>query len=307
MTFIYSEEPDLAREIASGLHGRLPEGEVTVCVPGTGGVEDSLKGCGASRVVLLRGYGSLHGCDAVARSLVRLIPGEATRIFIAGTQHGKEVGAYLAGMLGAACISEVKRIEGDGMSFTRMVYGGRFTAKVTAVGGRVVALVVPHSMSGDVTPQVEPRVEEVDVSETAPRVRLISTRKETKGAVDIEAAEVVVSVGRGLKREEDLGLIRELAEVLGGAVGCSRPVSQDLGWLPPDHWIGLSGHKVAPRLYIACGISGQVQHVAGIQDSKVIVAVNTDPKAPIFEVSDYNLNGDMYVLVPEVVKRLREG
>jgi electron transfer flavoprotein alpha subunit len=117
---------------------------------------------------------------------------------------------------------------------------------------------------------------------------------------------VVVSAGRGFANKEDLEMAVELAEAMGGAVGCSRPLSSDLGWLGEEQQIGLTGSHVHPRLYVAVGISGQLQHVVGIKDSKVIVAINKDKEAPIFQVADYGVVGDLYQVLPAFTKVLRE-
>ena len=101
-------------------------------------------------------------------------------------------------------------------------------------------------------------------------------------------------------------LIEQLAKSIGGAIGCSRPISEDLGWLPEEQYIGLSGQKVSPKLYVACGISGQIQHLTGIRNSKVIVSVNNDPKAPIFEFSDYGIVADLYEFLPILTETINQ-
>jgi electron transfer flavoprotein alpha subunit len=132
----------------------------------------------------------------------------------------------------------------------------------------------------------------------------VLARETISGIRDLESAEVIVSGGRGLRKKEDFALLRELAEVLGGEVGCTRPIAVDNKWFAD--WVGLSGHKVKPKLYIACGISGAVQQLAGIRDSKLIIAINNDPEAPIFEAADYGVVGDLYEVVPALTARLRE-
>ena len=125
--------------------------------------------------------------------------------------------------------------------------------------------------------------------------------------VNVEDAEIIVSCGRGFKKKEDIKLIDGLAEVLKGkTIGCSRPIAADLKWLSEDHWIGLSGHKVKPKLYIATGISGQIQHIAGMRDSGIIVAINKDPEALIFKSADYGIVGDLYEVVPKLTAAIKE-
>jgi electron transfer flavoprotein alpha subunit len=122
--------------------------------------------------------------------------------------------------------------------------------------------------------------------------------------VRIEDAQVIVSCGRGLAKKEDKVLLDELAGALCGQVGCSRPLAEDRKWF--SEWVGLSGHKVKPKLYVACGISGVIQHVAGIRDAKVIVAVNKDEQAPIFEIADYAVVGDLYQILPALKEAIHK-
>ena len=139
-----------------------------------------------------------------------------------------------------------------------------------------------------------------------PKTQVLKIKDKISQMLRIEEADIIVSAGRGLKKKEDLKLIASLAKVLGGAVGCSRSVAADLKWLPEEHWVGLSGHKVKPKLYIAIGISGQVQHIAGIRDSKTIIAINNDPNAPIFKACDYGIVGDLYEIVPALTKAIKK-
>jgi electron transfer flavoprotein alpha subunit len=133
---------------------------------------------------------------------------------------------------------------------------------------------------------------------------VVETKPLEASNVRIEEAEVIISCGRGLTKKEDRIMLDELASVLCGQVGCTRPLAEDRKWF--TEWVGLSGHKVKPKLYIACGISGVIQHVAGIRDSKVIVAINKDPEAPIFEIADYGVLGDLYEMLPALKEALKK-
>ncbi len=139
-----------------------------------------------------------------------------------------------------------------------------------------------------------------------PREKRVEVREKPKGGVNLEEAEIIVGVGRGFKSKEDLKLAFELAELLGGQVGCTRPIAADLKWLSEDHWIGISGKRVSPKLYIAIGISGSPQHMSGVQGAKVIVAVNKDKAAPIFKQADYGVVADLYQFLPVLIKKLKE-
>ena len=133
------------------------------------------------------------------------------------------------------------------------------------------------------------------------------TKSQTRETKDITEAKVVVSVGRGIEKKEDLALARQLADALGGEIGCTRPISEENHWLPEELCIGLSGVQVKPDLYLGLGVSGQIQHVTGIRNAKVIAAVNKDENAPIFGVADFGIVGDLYDVVPKLIEELKKG
>jgi electron transfer flavoprotein alpha subunit len=134
---------------------------------------------------------------------------------------------------------------------------------------------------------------------------VVSRAPKQRGSVDITGAKKNVCVGRGLAKKEDIGIARELAQVLGGEVGCSRPVAEELQWLPEEVYLGISGKTVKPLLYLSLGVSGQVQHITGIRDSKVIFAINRDENAPIFDAADFGIVGDLYQVVPRLIEELK--
>ncbi|MEA3457372.1 MAG: electron transfer flavoprotein subunit alpha/FixB family protein, partial [Candidatus Thermoplasmatota archaeon] len=145
----------------------------------------------------------------------------------------------------------------------------------------------------------------IETEKSSSKVLKVQEAK-TEG-VDVEDAEIIVSCGRGFKSKEDIKLADELADVLKGrTIGCSRPIAADLKWMSEDHWIGLSGHKVKPKLYIATGISGQIQHIAGMRDSGVIVAINKDADALIFRSADYGIVGDLYEVLPKLTAAIKD-
>jgi electron transfer flavoprotein alpha subunit len=137
-------------------------------------------------------------------------------------------------------------------------------------------------------------------------VALVEKKEKVLSGVNLEEAEIIVGVGRGFKKKEDLQLAFELADLLGAQVGASRPIAADYKWLPEDAWIGISGKRVAPKLYIAIGISGAPQHMAGVNNAKIIVAVNKDKSAPIFKFADYGVVADLYQFIPVLIKKLKE-
>ncbi|MDX1611418.1 MAG: electron transfer flavoprotein subunit alpha/FixB family protein, partial [Candidatus Thermoplasmatota archaeon] len=150
-----------------------------------------------------------------------------------------------------------------------------------------------------------PAPEDAGITIDAGGVSRVEMKQHESEGVDIEKADIVVAFGRGVKDEDDMQLVFDLAEAMGGEVGCTRPIAADLHWLGDDRWIGLSGKVVKPKLYIAAGISGQIQHLAGCRDSDTIVVINTDENAPFFEHCDYGLVGDLYDLVPALTKAVK--
>ncbi len=196
-------------------------------------------------------------------------------------------------------------MDGAAVSVTRQIYGGKIDERVSfrdaataLVTVRAAAFPVENGKkSGSVT---EPDVTVPD--EPAIR-RFVEYVEAAVGDVDITKSDVIVAVGRGIKEEENLALVEELAELLGGVVGCSRPVV-DAGWLPKDRQVGSSGKTVKPKLYVAVGISGQFQHMSGMKAAETIVAINKDPKAPIFSEADYGIVGDLFKIVPALKEKI---
>ena len=228
-------------------------------------------------------------------------------ILIGATRRGKELAARVAAALDTGCMTECLSLEVDeegNLLGERLTYAGSTIA--TEISRRAPHIATIPSRVFE-TPEPGEGVGEIvtlDVSIPELRVKVIERRDKPKGDMGLEDAPIIVSAGRGFKAEEDLKILEELAEVLGAKVGCSRPISADLGWM--EEWIGISGRKVSPKLYMACGISGTIQHAAGIRDSQIIVSINKDSSANIHEISDYSIVGDIYTLLPALIKALKE-
>jgi electron transfer flavoprotein alpha subunit len=186
----------------------------------------------------------------------------------------------------------------------RITYGGNAVAKIGFKAKPQIATVPARAFEKAEPKDREGQVVKLDVKVEEPKTEVVETKPLETSSVRIEDASVIVSCGRGLGKKEDRVLLDELAMLLCGQVGCSRPLAEDRKWF--GEWVGLSGHKVKPKLYIACGISGVIQHVAGIRDAKVIVAVNKDESAPIFEVADYGVVGDLYEILPALKEALKK-
>jgi electron transfer flavoprotein alpha subunit len=264
---------------------------------------------GADKVFLFD-HSSLEEFDVIRykQNIVNLVRREKPEIFLIGATHlgrslAPRVAASLETGLTADCI-DLKVDERGNLIQIRPAFSGTILAHIitrTRPQMSTVRYKVMRRMERDPTRKGKILREEVQVLERS-GLRIIG--KEKAGGVNITEAEVVVSGGRGLKKPDDFSLLKELADLLGGVVGSSRPLV-DEGWIGREHQVGFSGNTVKPRLYIACGISGSPQHLAGMRDSDVIVAINTDPSAPIFRVADYCIVGDLYEVVPKLIEEVK--
>ena len=229
-------------------------------------------------------------------------------ILIGATRMGNDVVARLAQALEVPCASNcmtLRRDQDGNLEIERRVYGGRFTATQILTGRPQVAS-VPSSRFPKAEPVQDVRgsIREIVVTLPPPRVRIQTTSPRVRSAVDVSKAEVVVAAGRGVKKVEDLVLLDTLAGVLGGVLAGSRPLTGDVDWLPTDRRVGLSGQTVKPNLYMACGISGQIEHIVGMKGARTVVAINNDPKAPIHAEADYSVIGDLYEIVPAFLEAI---
>jgi electron transfer flavoprotein alpha subunit len=228
-------------------------------------------------------------------------------LLIGATKRGKELAARVASALDTGCMTECIQLDVDDrgrLLAERLTYGGSTIASqvsnrrphVATVPAQVFKKLEPSSRAGEV----------VDLEVTVPeaRVNVVERREKSRGDTGLEDAPIIVSAGRGFKEKEDLKLLEELADVLGAKIGCTRPIAADLGWM--EEWVGISGFKVAPKIYVACGISGTIQHAAGIRDAQIIVSVNSQDGANIQEISDYSIVGDLYMVLPALTKVLKE-
>jgi electron transfer flavoprotein alpha subunit len=216
----------------------------------------------------------------------------------------------LATALGTVAISDVvgHRVDSGALVLVRQLFQGKINSDVRFAGSaphfaslqagayRADKLVEGSAPVEEFTPQIAPS----DVR-TTPQERF----RESARAVDLSAAELIVSVGRGIKEAENIALIQELADTIGAELAASRPIC-DAGWLPMERQVGSSGQTVGPKMYMAIGISGAIQHLVGMKGSRTIVAINKDPNAPIFEVADYGIVGDLFQVVPELIEAFKK-
>jgi electron transfer flavoprotein alpha subunit len=229
-------------------------------------------------------------------------------VLIAATAMGKDVAPRFAARNDVSVLADVMdlRREGDRLVGSRPVYSGKARAEVDC-GSAALQVVTtrPNVFPAEAEASAAAaQVETLDLPEVAARARVLRVETSESKELDVAEADIIVSGGRGIKGPENWPLIRDLQEALGAALGASRAVV-DAGWIDHQHQVGQTGKVVSPTLYVACGISGAIQHLAGMGTSKVIVAINKDPEAPIFKVATYGIAGDIFSIVPEVAKAVR--
>jgi electron transfer flavoprotein alpha subunit len=254
-----------------------------------------------------------YTADGYVAALTGLVAQESpSLVFLPHTYQTRDFAPALAAGLGRSLVTDVTAItkEGTALRYTRPVFQGKLTAEVEAVGPP------PHFVTfqigafrGDAAARgasaAPLRKADVAIDAGAIRQKPEAPFKEAKQAVDLSQAERIVAVGRGIKGQEHLKIAEQLAHAMGAELAASRPIC-DAGWLPMDRQIGSSGQTVAPKLYVALGISGAIQHLVGMKGSRTIVAINKDPEAPIFEVADFGIVGDLFEIVPAMIAELNK-
>jgi electron transfer flavoprotein alpha subunit len=254
-----------------------------------------------------------YTADGYVLALAALIQQESPAlVFLPHTYQTRDFAPALAARLGRVLVTDVTSVrKQDGeVVYSRPVFQGKLSADVVASGP------APHLITFQIgafradaaargSAPAATRSATVALDAAAIRQRPEAPFKEAKQAVDLSQAERIVAVGRGIKGQEHLALAQRLAEAMGAEIAASRPIC-DAGWLPMDRQIGSSGQTVAPKLYVALGISGAIQHLVGMKGARAIVAVNKDAEAPIFEIADYGIVGDLFEIVPALIAELNK-
>lgn len=253
---------------------------------------------------LLENY-TADGYTAALEQLIRKV--QPAFVLFPHTYQVRDFAPKLATRFDQALISDVIALRNEsGPVFVRQFFQGKLNADVRP-GGPAPSFVSMQAGAFGAdrveagTAEVEAFAPNLNASEI--RQHPMELFRETAGAVDLTAAEIIVSVGRGIKEKENIPIVEELAKALGAELGATRPVC-DSGWLPPERQVGSSGQTVSPKLYVAVGISGAIQHLVGMKGAKTIVAINKDSDAPIFEVADYGVVGDLFDVVPAMVQEI---
>jgi electron transfer flavoprotein alpha subunit len=267
---------------------------------------------GISKVVHLKNadlanYSSSGYRDAIVNYATEV---DADYIMLANTSLGKDLAPRLAVKLGAGCLMDCVKLDTSSgeLTATRPVYAGKALVDVKFNSDKKVITIRPNVFKAQSTDGSSVDVTVNEVSSPNLKTRVVEFKK-SEGKLDVAEADIIVSGGRGMKGPEHFNLIEELADSLGAAVGASRAVV-DAGWRPHGEQVGQTGKTVSPSLYIACGISGAIQHLAGMSSSKYIVAINKDKDAPIFNIADYGIAGDVFDILPaltEEIKKVKQG
>jgi electron transfer flavoprotein alpha subunit len=302
--------------VARRIAGARGTGQVIAVVLGTGGdaAASQVTTLGVDKVLTLSDprFDAFHAAVWSA-AIAAIAPGLGTDVvLIAGTSHGRELVGRLAARWKVAAVTGVADLHSgpDGTwSFTRPVFSGRAVQEVQLGASRAVLGLRPNAF-----PLPEPSAPKAPIeAHPVPELGALPPLGEVTGfesaqsssGPDLSEATVIVSGGRGLKGPENFRLLEELAASLGAAIGVSRAVT-DSGWKPASFQIGQTGRTVSPQLYIAVGISGAIQHLVGMISSRTIVAINSDPNAPIFKVADYGIVGDLFQIVPALTEEIRK-
>jgi electron transfer flavoprotein alpha subunit len=279
-------------------------GDVTVLVAGEGAgavAEAAAKLEGVAKVIHVEGAQYAHRLAEPLTDLVVSLAGEYEHIVFPGTTSGKNVAPRVAALLDVMVISEITGVV-SGDTFERPIYAGNAIQTVQSTDPKKVITVRGASFAAPGEQAAAP-IETATGPADAGLSSWVEDKTQVSDRPELASARIVVSGGRGVGSEENFAIVTALADKLGAAVGASR-AAVDSGFAPNDWQVGQTGKVVAPTLYIAVGISGAIQHLAGMKDSKVIVAINKDEEAPIFQVADYGLVGDLFQILPELTEKL---
>ncbi len=305
LVYVNSENGKLAKNALETVTYGSKIGEVTVVTNGAAdeAVLSSLGKYGASKVWVDK---SFSGNDA--QQLTRMIVNAADKvgadtIIFSNDINGKAVAPRVSVKLKAGLVSGATEIPSADGTIKVNVFSGKAFGHVKVNSAKKVIAVLPNSIQPEET-GAEAAVESFD-GNAGTSVVAIKEVKKPEGNIPLPEAELVVSAGRGLKGPENWGIVEDLANALGAATACSRPVS-DIGWRPHHEHVGQTGVAIRPNLYIAAGISGAIQHLAGVNGSKVIVVINTDPEAPFFKAADYGIVGDAFEVLPKLTEAVQK-
>lgn len=313
--WVFSEKPGLLAELiagASGLSDSLQAQVVALALGPRAAAEEAIAQ-GAARVLWLGESRPEQLVDEYVNTLHGLLEEQSPTLFIIGsTKPGRAIAGRLAARLNTSVLTDVLEFTAAGgqIQGRHMIFGGG-AVRTDQIGGRPVLATVGQGVfraqgagTGSGGRAAGP-IEEVPFIEPDWGVHLIERKPRPPASVNLPAARRVVCAGRGLAKQEDLDLLKTLAQRLGAELACTRPLAEGLDWLPRERYIGISGATVRPDLYLGVGVSGQVQHLIGMANSRLVVAINKDKNAPIFDNADYSIVDDLYQIVPRLIAALQ--
>ncbi len=296
------ENISLAKELAQPF-------EVAVIGADVKGMSEELGKYGAEKVVFYKNDAlNAYTPDGYAKILADAVKNQGADVLLMGaTALGKDLGPRVAARLNAAMATDCTKIEieDEDLKIVRPMYAGKVLATIRLTSEVKVVTVRPNVYSAQESP-AKAEVEEQSVETADFKTIVKEIISGAKGKLDVTEADIIVSGGRGMQGPENWHLIEDLAALFGAATGASR-AAVDAGWRPHDEQVGQTGKTVSPSLYIAVGISGAIQHLAGMSSSKYIVAINKDPEAPIFKVADYGIVADLFDVVPRMIEEMKKG
>lgn len=300
--FVVSENFNILSELCAG--AKTLANHVTAVVFGDEAAAKSTSSCGADVIIYCPVENDAPEDYAVAiADEIKKVPNAI--VMVNNSIRGRCIAGKIGVLLDTAVLSTVNELElnGNNLVCRRVVYGG--TAQRKELFTKSYGVITIGAGIFEVTNDL-PATSQISKISGVPQggIKRISRNEKKEGTVNLAAAKRIVDVGRGLAKEEDLEMCRQLAKVIGAEVGCSRPVAENNKWMPKACYMGITGVQVKPELIIVLGVSGQVQHIGGINKSKVIVAINKDKAAPIFKNADFGLVGDIYKIVPVLIEKL---
>lgn len=295
--WVISDVPQTSWELLSKARELAGKASVTAYVVGDNAIGQETITYGADTVKLME-----MPAETTWEQYVELVAADYEKerpeiILVGADRRGKDFAAQLAALLDIVCISECKSlvVEGDHFEAERIVFGGLAVKKISCQAPLIVTI---SARTFEARKDSNRQGIIIKIRLPANKMKVKERRPKPAESVNIAEADVVIGIGRGFSSKDEMKLAEDLAKVLGGELGCTRSIAEDMHWLPEDRYIGISGQVIKPKLYICAGISGQVQHVYGIRDAKTIVAIDKNENAPIFQVADYYVVGDLNEALP---------
>ena len=309
MTGIYAENSEgifkkSVLEAASYASQISTEGVTAICIGSPNdGEADKLAKYGVTKLIIVEGL-TAFDAQNYSKAIAANLAGIKTLV-IANTYEGKALSPRVAVLMNASLATNVVALPdtSNGFVVKRGVFSGKGFAHVQLSRENKIVAITPNSIELKES-QASIAVEKTSVSDSENLTKITASNK-AAGKIPLTEAEIVVSAGRGMKGPENWGMVEELAGLLGAATACSKPVS-DMDWRPHSEHVGQTGITIKPNLYIAIGISGAIQHLAGVSSSKVIVVINKDPEAPFFKAADYGIVGDAFEVMPKIIEAVKK-